>query len=548
MIKKKCALLLKGCISHYISSINDSCINNDKQYVNYKACYKSIQKNIIQLNSDYEFDIYIYTYNTDLQYELNTLYNPYKATYQDYDDIKTELEQFKGDRNQISFAYGIFKGIELIESTNIIYDKIIIYRPDILLWKELKLSNYKDNKIYVNGDNNNDNNIDGDFHFVMNMNNANKFKKLIFSTNSGNPAAAHFWINNYVKNYINKELKPDGIIPGIHQEVLRKIYDYSYIHKHITDNNLKEYDLTLDEILAYIGKKNEKKCAFVFFGGSFRDKIHDHNNTIKESAYDLQKKAVDTHLKLIEKFKNDYNYNVDIYVASVYKEYSNDLIKWYGNVKNSIFIDEKHSRCNYLFVKSKEIIIDINQYNVLMYIRLDLVLKDYMINLINPNNITRITFPSICFLTSNSHKTHDNMPRVNDMFIFIPRNYYRIVNDGFELGHDSWLDLVNHFKYNKNDINVLVSTYHDSDSFKDWNPLYYICNRPQNNIWASTGYILNKDTLEPEQSYIKYEEPYVENFYILPCYYYIINSYKNVLFFILCICIFVYLICKKNIN
>ena len=28
---------------------------------------------------------------------------------------------------------------------------------------------------------------------------------------------------------------------------------------------------------------------------------------------------------------------------------------------------------------------------------------------------------------------------------------------------------------------MMLNTYHDSDSWKDWNPIYYIVNRPENN-------------------------------------------------------------------
>ena len=45
------------------------------------------------------------------------------------------------------------------------------------------------------------------------------------------------------------------------------------------------------------------------------------------------------------------------------------------------------------------------------------------------------------------------------------------------------------------DLGTIINTYHDSDSSKDYNPLYYIVNRPENIIWHSEGDIFNKHNL-----------------------------------------------------
>ena len=45
------------------------------------------------------------------------------------------------------------------------------------------------------------------------------------------------------------------------------------------------------------------------------------------------------------------------------------------------------------------------------------------------------------------------------------------------------------------DLDTMINTYHDSDSSKDYNPLYYIVNRPENIIWHREGHIFNKHNL-----------------------------------------------------
>ena len=48
-------------------------------------------------------------------------------------------------------------------------------------------------------------------------------------------------------------------------------------------------------------------------------------------------------------------------------------------------------------------------------------------------------------------------------------------------------------------MDTLLDTYHDSDSGKDWNPLYFIVNRRRKKIWKSTTWKFNKKTFKKEK-------------------------------------------------
>jgi hypothetical protein len=52
-----------------------------------------------------------------------------------------------------------------------------------------------------------------------------------------------------------------------------------------------------------------------------------------------------------------------------------------------------------------------------------------------------------------------------------------------------------------NNISYFVNTYHDSDSEKDWNPLYKIANRPESKIWYSEGHIIEHGLDDFERNY-----------------------------------------------
>jgi hypothetical protein len=70
----------------------------------------------------------------------------------------------------------------------------------------------------------------------------------------------------------------------------------------------------------------------------------------------------------------------------------------------------------------------------------------------------------------------NNNPRVSDIIIHIPNKYFSKVF-GEPIVHDMWYNLTKK-GLSKKDMNIMLNKYHDSDSAKDYNPLYYIVNRP----------------------------------------------------------------------
>jgi hypothetical protein len=137
------------------------------------------------------------------------------------------------------------------ESHKLTYDVIFLYRPDVLLWKPIYISKYMDhivnNRIVVNAHPG----YGGDFHFLMNSTVANEFKDLFLSLQRGNHHRVHEWIKYFVINYMKRVLIMDDIQPGIHQEVLRKVYTFSYLKNTITDDILTSFGLSVPEIKRY---------------------------------------------------------------------------------------------------------------------------------------------------------------------------------------------------------------------------------------------------------------------------------------------------------
>lgn len=244
--KKKVAIVLKGAVSTTAGVIREYVKDNNK-YVNYSIVKNSINEYVIKPNSsEYNFDFFIHCWNTDLKENLCKLYNPVDHAFEKNEPILRPYEKYKDHAmRQISQAYAIKCGIELVESTNIKYDQIIIYRPDVMLWKVMDLAKYNPSKIYVNAHQQHPSG--GDFHFVMNMKNANSFKNLVDSVET-NPPQVHRWIRNYVLNFMKEDLIMDEIVPPLHQEVLRKIIkEKNFIGKYLTNEHLNKMNLKIED-------------------------------------------------------------------------------------------------------------------------------------------------------------------------------------------------------------------------------------------------------------------------------------------------------------
>jgi hypothetical protein len=262
----KIAIILRGGISRVNGNYKMGMNPNKCNYVNYKSCYISIMNHIVRANSNCSFDFFIHSWTTDLQEPLIKLYKPVKSLFEDNLKYKSEFENTiknitggsgggGGMYIQLSQGLTIKKGIELVEehvkTTGVKYDLAIVYRPDVLLWKDMLLKNYFGNYIYTNRHCNVKN---GDLHFVMNYDKLLKFKDLYNSANLGNKPFVHKWIEDYINNYIYETPFYDNIQVEKDQDVLRKIYGSSFIHDFITVKQLLNYGLTEEKIKKYVNR------------------------------------------------------------------------------------------------------------------------------------------------------------------------------------------------------------------------------------------------------------------------------------------------------
>lgn len=229
----------------------------------------------------------------------------------------------------------------------------------------------------------------------------------------------------------------------------------------------------------------------IFLGESFRYGNQGTRNRGSKESYSEQIKACNSHIDFIEHTIKTFQLNsMSVFLASYNTQYDNDLLTIYNKYLVGYKLYDNVIGFNHLFHNSIKSIENINIYDFILYIRIDLYLKEDFFICFNPR-INTILFPNIGrkrWIIVNKY------PRVNDMMLFIPKKYYKYIKH-FSCNHYTWRDLMKNTDLTYDDLDTMINTYHDSDSYKDYNPLYYIVNRPENIVWHSKGNIFNKHNL-----------------------------------------------------
>jgi len=221
-------------------------------------------------------------------------------------------------------------------------------------------------------------------------------------------------------------------------------------------------------------------CLIVFLGGSFRLGGQGTTSIGTNESYDEQIKACKSHIEFIKDLLERKNYKPSVYVSSYTTKYNESLFNIYSDYLVGFDLYDTFIGFNGLLHNTVNRIKDINKYEFIAFIRIDLFLKSKFLEIFNPGypEWNKILFPTICWY---QHSIVDGYPRVNDMMIYLPKRYFKyakyFIYDHHN-GHDLWANLVRGTDLTNSDLGVMIDTYHDSDSAKDYNPLYYIVNRP----------------------------------------------------------------------
>lgn len=215
------------------------------------------------------------------------------------------------------------------------------------------------------------------------------------------------------------------------------------------------------------------KGCIILFGESFRWGGQFTQNRGSNESYHEQIKASLSHVHFIK------HLNVHIFISSYKTKFMNHLIHIYkNNLLGYDFYNQLIGQEKLINNALHKICID--NYDFLFIMRIDLFIKPKLIEIFNPNS-DKILWSSICFKPFHKSGIH---PRVNDTMMFIPKKYYKYLTyiHYNPDGHDQWNYFIENTDLTYNELDTILNTYHDSDSSKDFNPIYYIVNRPESTI------------------------------------------------------------------
>ena len=227
---------------------------------------------------------------------------------------------------------------------------------------------------------------------------------------------------------------------------------------------------------------------FVIIGESFRSGGQGSRTRGEASSYDDQMKATKSQIKALAFLESKFGVKIDVSIGTYHTQYTNDLVSAFGDRivgKPDIRHEDNAAGLTSFFKTALERAAGPEKtldqiYDFIFFCRVDIYLKGGFQMAVDLNWPT-IRFPFICWVQND---VTGRSPRVSDFMLFVPSKYFSFLPH-YVISHDSWRDFVTKSSLTKWDLDVMITTFHDSDSFKDWNPLYRIANRPENNEWNS---------------------------------------------------------------
>lgn len=199
-----------------------------------------------------------------------------------------------------------------------------------------------------------------------------------------------------------------------------------------------------------------------------------------EESYEPQRSASMSAVEFMDCASKTHGIDFDVVISSYETKWRDDLKSWYGSsIVASSFLDHKVGVEG--LVTTARGLVDFSSYDFFFVVRIDLFLKPMMRRVFDPQ-WDRIMYPQTCWVGGHICK---GSPRVSDTMVYVPG---RFANLRFFMNHGA---AANHALFNglKDEVGLMIDTFHDSDSSKDYNPLYRIVGRPESRSWRDYGMV-----------------------------------------------------------
>jgi hypothetical protein len=219
-------------------------------------------------------------------------------------------------------------------------------------------------------------------------------------------------------------------------------------------------------------------------GEAFREGMQGSRTRDTDASFQPQKMASESHVDFCNYIKEKYGVKIDIFINTYDTKYEKELKSWYPNCKyksNKTLLGPK-------LVQNAVNEID-KDYDFIFLLRPDIFIKPYFYSVFNPK------WKTIHFFSQNYTRWKCGMsgpyPLVNSTFQFIPKKYIQVCTN-IVFDHDAWQHYHEIFHIPQSKMDFMVNTYHDADSYKDYNPYYRYVGRPECTVWHDRGKTINR--------------------------------------------------------
>ena len=169
--------------------------------VDYEGISHIMKKHLIDVNDN--VDTFIHCWTPDVESDMVRIYKPKSFLFEENDiyseEFKRKCSIFRGRAyNRASFLLSIQKSLSLMVESGEEYDSVLVIRPDVILFKNLILSELQlvDNIVYSN----NGRVHPGDFFYLMNYNTSKIFRNMYEKIKSFKEDWSHDLINDIIIN------------------------------------------------------------------------------------------------------------------------------------------------------------------------------------------------------------------------------------------------------------------------------------------------------------------------------------------------------------
>jgi hypothetical protein len=257
----------------------------------------------------------------------------------------------------------------------------------------------------------------------------------------------------------------------------------------------------------------KNKFLLVINGETYRHGHQGSRERGSEESYKLQGFATKSHLDFIKFISNKFNIKSDVllYYYKLNDVWDLQFVKSYEpHLKYSVSLENLLGETNLHsslidYIKNN---IDINDYKFILFIRPDLYLKKYFLDIFDVQD-EKIKFAYVNEITNHLGKSwheESGFPSVNHQIFYVPSKFYSELFSGCVWrNHHSYVFSLD-CGLKKEQIDFFIKTYHSSSTSNTWNPIFHQVGREETKFWVDKNFVVDDVTHTPKT--VEYDNRY----------------------------------------